>query len=143
MRKSFNAILTALMSIYSNGRLCPIILATACKCLCFLTCADTDKNNKNKILQEDALYIIAQYLDTHDEKILFFSLELLSNLLPELREILHDILYKNAKLIPGLLNILEGTGIPGTSYSLKVKIIIKLTACEYRFIDINQFIKNE
>jgi len=123
MRKAFNSILSSLMVIYSNGRLCPITIATACKCLVYLTCADSDKNNKNKILQEDALYIISQYLDFPEEKILFFSLELLQNLLSEMRENLHDILYKNNKLIPALLNLLKGPGIPGTKYSLKVRYI--------------------
>ena len=126
MRKSFNTILSSLMSIYSNGRLCPITLATACKCLVLLTCADSDKNNKNKILQEDALFIISQYLDCPDEKILFFSLELFQNLLPELRENLPDILFKNNKLISGLLGILNGPGIPGAKFSLKVNSAINL-----------------
>lgn len=112
------------MGIYANGRLCPLTLATACKCLVYLTCTNSDKNNKNKILQEDALYIIAQYLDNPDEKILFFSLELLQNLLPELQDNLHDILYKNNKLIPGLLNILEGPNIAGAKYSIKHSSIV-------------------
>ena len=119
LRKSLNTILSSLMSIYRNTKLCPILLNHSCRCLCILTCSQIDKNNKTKILQDNVIEIICFYLDYPDEKLLFGSLKLLGNILPELRENLAEILYKNSKLIPKLTEVLAGTGVPGTYHSLK------------------------
>lgn len=119
LRKSLNSILSSLMAIYSNTKLCPITLILACKCLTILTCSDIDKNNKTKILQDDVIEHISNFLECQDEKLLFCSLKLLLNILPELQESIGEILYKNSKLIPRLIGVLAGTGVPKTFHSVK------------------------
>jgi hypothetical protein len=119
LRKSLNSILSSLMGIYSNVKLCPINIILACKCLTVLTCSDIDKNNKTKILQDNVVDFIINYLDNKDEKLVFCSLKLLMNILPELQETISEILYKNGTLIPRLINILKGTGVAKCFYPIK------------------------
>ena len=119
-RKSFNIILIPLMNIYKSIRLCPLILLRVTKCLISLTCSDIDKNNRTKLLQEEVLFNITQYLEYPDEKIVFLNLKLFANILPETRDNLNELLQKNNKLLSKLVNVLSGTNIAKTHYGSSV-----------------------
>lgn len=124
MRKGLNTIIQSLVKIYANHKSCPLMIHLACRCLCILTCSESDKNNKIKLMQENILEKICSYLDYPDEKLLFASLKLFLNLNSEIRSNISEILYKNNKLISKLISVLEGSGIPKTIRSIRVKIFV-------------------
>jgi len=115
------------MNIYKSIRLCPLILLEVTKCLISLTCSDIDKNNRTKLLQEEVLFNITQYLEYPDEKIVFINLLLFSNILPETRDNLNELLLKNNKLIKKLVDVLSGTSLPKTFYGAKVILYYYIT----------------
>jgi len=74
------------------------------------------------LIEDDIFFYINQYLDTSFEKLLYYVITLTMNILIETKEIIGEILGKNQKLLPKLMQIVMGTNIPESFYSTKVII---------------------
>lgn len=122
MRKAFSNLLPTFVSLFSNHKLCPSTLSIICKCFCILTSSVNDKKNKKMLLEDDIFFYINQYLDTSFEKLLYYVITLTMNILIETKEIIGEVLGKNKKLLPKLMQIVMGTNIPESFYSTKVTI---------------------
>ena len=121
-KKSLNCLLPTLFKIYSNSQLSPSVLILSCKCLNILTYFD--KFNKLNLITENCLTVISDYLSHPDEKLIYCSGELLSNIIIEARECIQEILEKNPKIFSKCLKILKGLKIPGSYYSSKTIILV-------------------
>lgn len=124
MRKAFTNLLPTFVSLFSNHKLCPSTLSIICKCLCILTSNVNDKKNKKILIEDDIFFYINQYLDTSFEKLLYYVITLTMNILIETKEVIGEVLIKNKKLLPKLMQIVMGTNIPESFYSTKVKYFL-------------------
>jgi hypothetical protein len=129
LKKCLNSMLLIILKIYSNFENSPTTLTIACKCLCILT--TFDKFNKTTLIAENCLLVISNYISSPDEKLLYYSAQLLTYIISEARDNIKELIEKNSKLIPKCLKILKGSSIPGCYYSTKtitlvVKVIIIL-----------------
>jgi hypothetical protein len=135
MRKGLNTIIPSLVNIYANYKSCPIMIHLACRCLCIMSCSETDKSNKIKLMQENILEKISYYLDYPDEKLLYTSLKLFLNINSEIRSSISEVLYKNSTLISKLTAVLAGSGIPKAIRSIRVYKIYKNYIIEFYYIN--------
>lgn len=98
------------------------------QCLVYLT--KKDKKNRAMILKSGCLQYLTSNLKTADENLLYNSLELISNLLPLIKENIENILSSNTKFLSYLKRIIKPTGIPLFYYSSRV-INITLSIFNY------------
>lgn len=96
-RNSYNKLITIIINIYSDKRNSPIILTIAAKCLCFLINKDEDKINRLILIKEEIIHPIVYNLENYyyEDKLIRISLEILKNILPELKNKITDYLDSN------------------------------------------------
>lgn len=121
-RREYSTIIGALVSIFSNTRNCPILIVLACKSLCALVSNENDYKNRLILIQNEIVSIIAKYLEERfDEKMVLCLLELLFLVLPDTKLAIVKYLYnKEVNLMHKLSNLLDGPGIAGTFFSIRV-----------------------
>lgn len=116
----YGEIVSPLTSIYSNFNLCPLFQILSCQCLISLT--EKDKNNRIFLINNNIINYIISYLTSSDDKLILYSLNLLNNLLPSIKDNIQSVLSKNPLLIIKLTSILKGKPIPQTFYMTKIII---------------------
>ncbi len=122
-RREYSVIIDSLVKIFSNARNCPMIIILACKSLCALVSNENDYKNRLILIQNDIITKIGKYIDErYDEKMVLCLLELLLLVLPESKLTIMNILYKESNLMEKLNHLLEGPGIAGTYFSIRVNI---------------------
>ncbi len=124
VRNEFTKILSQLAYIYKDTRKCPITLIIACKSLSTLVTKESDVTNKLILIAENVVPAISKYIDNYDydEKLVLASLELFSQILPEIKLTLNQYLYGSEEnLINKFKKFICKPSIPGTFYSQKVK----------------------
>ncbi len=122
-RREYSVIIDSLVKIFSNARNCPMIIILACKSLCALVSNENDYKNRLILIQNDIITKIGKYIDErYDEKMVLCLLELLLLVLPESKLTIVNILYKESNLMEKLNGLLEGPGIAGTYFSIRVNM---------------------
>lgn len=130
-RKEYSTIIAVLVSIFSNARNCPTFIILSCKSLCALISNENDYKNRLILIQNEIISKIAKYLeDRFDEKMVLCLLELLLLVLPEAKLTILNYLYHKDNLMDKLKNLLEGPGIAGTYFSIRVSINHYSDLCE-------------
>lgn len=129
-RREYSTIIGNLVQIFSNARNCPMIITLACKSLCALVSNENDYKNRLILIQNDMISKLSQYIEERfDEKMVLCLLELLLLLLPEAKLTIVNYLYKETNLMEKLSNLLEGPGIPGTYFSIRVLFFFNIDIC--------------
>lgn len=119
-RKSFLVALAPLINIYGNMKY-PLNALEACRCMCLLTSTETDKNNRQRLILNNIIYPIVNYLDFPDEKLIYSTLILTKNILPEFRETISKM--KNLhSLVQKLVGIFAGTNVYKCYHEMKTVI---------------------
>ena len=129
IRKSFLVILAPLVNIFAN-RLFALNALEAGRSLCLLTSTESDKNNRQRAILNNVLTPIVTYIDYPDEKLMYTSLVLLKNILPEIKETLTKM--KNTTtLVERIVDVFRGTKVFACYHEIKtiiscVNVIIDL-----------------
>ena len=129
IRKSFLVILAPLVNIFAN-RLFALNALEAGRALCLLTSTESDKNNRQRAILNNVLTPIVTYIDYPDEKLMYTSLVLLKNILPEIKETLTKM--KNTTtLVERIVDVFRGTKVFACYHEIKtiiscVNVIIDL-----------------
>lgn len=122
-RKEFSQILPALVAIFTDTRNCPVTLALVAKCICTLISSDLDKKNRIIIIQEGIISSAVKYLDSYDfdEKLTLCCLDIISNLLSEIKLKIVDFLYgEELNFLTKLTRFLGESRVINTYYSQRV-----------------------
>ena len=117
IRKSFLVVLAPLVNIYAD-RLSALRALEAARALCLLTSTESDKNNRQRAILNNVLTPIVTYIDYPDEKLMYTSLVLLRNILPEIKETLSKM--KNTTmLVEKIVDVFRGTKVFACYYEVK------------------------
>lgn len=119
-RMSLLSLILPFANLYKSSKLNPLVIIKLTKIFCILSCTKYDKAFKTKLLQEEILNGLINYLDFPNEIIIFNSLKLLLNLIPEISENLIDILDKYDQLVSKIISKFITSNIPEEQLSINI-----------------------
>lgn len=128
-RSSYVTIMSSLLNKFLNVKTNALILVKLSQIFCVITGSPQDKIYWTKLLHEEILNGLTFYFSYPNEMLIFNCLRLIINIKEEIQENISDILSRYEKIVDKLVNLFNGTKIPGGEYSLNIVILACQAIC--------------